>query len=181
MVKYLYQRAFLKGFRIPVSLFIPVKLKGGVNMNWPFVIWASVFILCIIIEMLTLGLTTIWFSGGAIVAAIMSLFDCSATSEIIVFALVSFALLFTTRPIAKKHLSPHLEKTNVESYVGEKVIVTEAIDNLNFAGQVKINGVEWTARSINDEIIPVGTEVVIRQVSGVKLIVSRTDENQNYN
>ena len=142
-------------------------------MNSLFVMWASVFILCIIIEMITLGLTTIWFSGGAIVAAIMALFDCSLTSEIIVFALVSFALLFTTRPIARKYLNPHTEKTNIESYIGERVIVTAAIDNLNSTGQVKINGVEWTARSINDETIPVGTEVIIKQVSGVKLIVSK--------
>lgn len=146
-------------------------------MNWLFVIWASVFILCIIIEMITLGLTTIWFAGGAIIASIMALFDCSLTSEIIIFALVSFALLFTTRPIAKKYLNPHTEKTNIESYIGEKVIVTATIDNMNSMGQVKINGVEWTARNIDDEILPVGTEVTIQQVSGVKLIVKKLQQN----
>ena len=92
-----------------------------------------------------------------------------------IFAVISLVLLFTTRPVALKHFKlSDMEKTNVESLVGKQVIVSETIDNLKATGQVKVNGLEWTARAADEtDIIPQGTEVTINEVSGVKLIVSR--------
>lgn len=81
--------------------------------------------------------------------------------------------LFTTRPIAKKHLDNKLVKTNVESLIGKHVIVSADIDNLKSTGQVMINGVEWTARSKHGDTIETGTEVVIDEISGVKAIVEK--------
>ena len=65
------------------------------------------------------------------------------------------------------------EKTNVESLIGEKAYVTEEINNIKSKGAVKVKGLEWSARSENDGVIAADTEVVIKAVSGVKLIVDR--------
>ena len=139
------------------------------------IIWSVIFMVCIIIEIITLGLTTIWFAGGALVSAISVFFGTSLIIQILIFAVISLVLLFTTRPVALKHFKlSDMEKTNVESLVGKQVIVSETIDNLKATGQVKVNGLEWTARAADEtDIIPQGTEVTMNEVSGVKLIVSR--------
>ena len=114
------------------------------------IIWSVIFMVCIIIEIITLGLTTIWFAGGALVSAISVFFGTSLIIQILIFAVISLVLLFTTRPVALKHFK------------------------LQATGQVKVNGLEWTARAADEtDIIPQGTEVTINEVSGVKLIVSR--------
>ena len=106
---------------------------------------------------------------------IIAFFGGSLPLQIVVFLVVTTILFFTTRPIAKKHLDNKLVKTNVESLIGKHVIVSDDIDNLKSKGQVMINGVEWTARSKSNNIIPTGTEVVICEISGVKAIVEQAD------
>lgn len=147
----------------------------GDELVTQLIIWSLIFAICLIIEIITLGLTTIWFAGGALVAAISVFFNAAFVIQVLIFAVVSLVLLITTRPIALKHFNlSNMTKTNVESLIGKQVIVTETIDNLKSTGQVKANGLEWTARSANEtDIIPEGTEVTIDSVSGVKLIVSR--------
>ncbi|MCI8694239.1 MAG: NfeD family protein [Lachnospiraceae bacterium] len=140
------------------------------------IVWLVLLILCIGIEVLTLGLTTIWFAGGALIAIFAALLQAPIFVQIILFFLVSLLMLFFTRPIAVKYFNRDRVKTNVESMVGRQAIVTSEIDNLQAAGQVTVNGQEWSARSIDDRIrIPVGTVVVVAAINGVKLIV-RPDE-----
>lgn len=145
-------------------------------MVWQLIAWAAVFAVCIVAEMISLGLTTIWFAGGALVAFITACFHVPVPVQIIIFAIVSLILLFTTRPFAKNYFNKQMQKTNVESLIGEYAVVIETIDNLHTTGHVKVGGMEWTARSKNNEIIPVDTIVKIEEVSGVKLIVSISQE-----
>lgn len=145
-------------------------------MVWQLIAWAAVFAVCMIAEMISLGLTTIWFAGGALVAFITAFFHVPLTAQIIIFAVVSLVLLFTTRPFAKNYFNKQMQKTNVESLIGEYAVVIETIDNIHSAGHVKVGGMEWTARSKNNEIIPADTIVKIEEVSGVKLIVSIKQE-----
>ncbi|MBO5426688.1 MAG: NfeD family protein [Lachnospiraceae bacterium] len=135
------------------------------------IIWLVIAALLVIVEIATMGLTTIWFAGGAIVAALAAIFEAHWLIQFLVFAVVSLVLLIFTRPIATKHLMKDQEKTNVESLVGQSALVTATINNIKGEGTVKINGLEWTARSKNDTVIEEGSEVIIDSVSGVKLIV----------
>lgn len=135
------------------------------------ILWLIVFVLMVIIEIVTMGLTTIWFAGGAVVAFFLALIGVPVKIQIVVFLVVSFLLLFLTRPVAMKHLNLKRIKTNVDELVGKHAIVTEEIDNLKGAGQITLNGIEWTARSESNEIIPVNTEVEIVEIKGVKAFV----------
>ena len=135
------------------------------------IIWLVIAALLVIVKIATMGLTTIWFAGGAIVAALAAIFEAHWLIQFLVFAVVSLVLLIFTRPIATKHLMKDQEKTNVESLVGQSALVTATINNIKGEGTVKINGLEWTARSKNDTVIEEGSEVIIDSVSGVKLIV----------
>lgn len=145
-------------------------------MDGMLIFWMVLLILCIGIEVLTLGLTTIWFAAGALVAIFVSLLYAPIFVQVIVFLVVSLLMLFFTRPIAVKYFNKDRVKTNVESMVGRQAIVTSEIDNLQAAGQVTVGGQEWSARSSDDKIrIPVGAVVIVLAISGVKLIV-RMDE-----
>ncbi len=134
--------------------------------------WLIALAVFLVIEIITLGLTTIWFAGGALIAFLLSLITDNFILELVVFLVVSFVLLYFTRPIAQKFFNTGRVKTNYESLVGRDGKVIEKIDNFNNTGQVMVGGQEWTARALNDsEIIEPGKKVVIREVSGVKLIV----------
>lgn len=136
--------------------------------------WLLLAAIFIVIEIITLGLTTIWFAGGAFVAAIATACGANLVIQIILFVVVSVVLLFLTRPIAVKHLNANTEKTNAEALVGAKAVVLEEINNLKETGKAKVNGMEWTARAkSDDEIIPVDSMVTITEISGVKLIVEK--------
>ncbi len=135
--------------------------------------WLIIAAVLIIIELGTMGLTSIWFAIGAFAAAITTQFSDNLWIQLIVFMVLSIILWIFTRPIAVKHLNLGKEKTNVDSLTGQKAIVTATIDNLKATGQAKVNGLEWTARSTNDEIINAGETVIIQSVEGVKLIVEK--------
>ena len=145
-------------------------------MDMVLIFWMVILILCIVIEVLTLGLTTIWFAAGALVAIFAALLYAPIFVQVILFLLVSLTLLFFTRPIAVKYFNRDRVKTNVESMVGRQAIVTGEIDNVQATGQVTVSGQEWSARSWDDKVrIPTGAVVVVVASSGVKLIV-RTEQ-----
>ncbi len=136
------------------------------------VTWLILFAVLLIIEAVTLGLTTIWFAGGAFIAFLVSLPFDNWIIEAIVFLVVSIVLLIFTRPIVLRYVSSKKTKTNYESLIGSIGKVSEQIDNINDKGTVTLNGLDWTARAENnDQIIEVGEKVEVKQISGVKLIV----------
>ena len=145
-------------------------------------IWLAVLVVCVGIEIATMGLTTIWFAGGALVSAILAALNAPLWLQIVAFFVVSLILLYLTRPVAVKYFNKDRVKTNVESLIGRQAIVISEIDNLQGIGQVTVGGQEWSARSVKDDVqLPVGSVVVVRSVSGVKLIVEEEDlsaENQ---
>ena len=135
-------------------------------------IWLIIFVACIVIEIISMGLTTIWFAGGALIAAVAAALDVPLWVQIVLFVLVSLVLLYFTRPIAVKYFNKDRVKTNAESLVGKQAIVISEIDNLQGIGQVTVEGKEWTARTVTDGVtLPTGSVVIIRAISGVKLMV----------
>ena len=136
------------------------------------IIWLGILAVLLVIEGLTTALTTIWFAGGALAAAIAAGAGLGIVSQLLLFFCVSLVLLIFTRPAAMKLMNKNTEKTNVDSLLGKTAVVIQEINNLAQTGQVRINDIEWMARTSDDSArIPVGTVVVIRAVRGVKLIV----------
>ncbi len=138
------------------------------------IIWLVLLIVLLGIEMATMGLTTIWFAGGALVAILAAFLHAPIIVQIVLFFLVALVLLIFTRPVAVRYFNRDRIRTNVESVVGRQGIVTEEIDNLQARGKVTVNGQEWTARSIADKSIEAGAVVTVVSVSGVKLMVSES-------
>lgn len=136
------------------------------------VYWLILFVILLIIEILTMGLTTIWFAGGALVAFVSGVIGFGLTVQVVAFLIVSIILLVLTRPLAVKYFNKERQKTNAESLIGEQALVTEDIDTLQSAGHVEIRGQEWSAKTDEpDGKIAKDAIVVVEGIQGVKLIV----------
>ena len=132
--------------------------------------WLIIFIVLIVIELLTMGLTTIWFAGGALAALLMSVLGFGMPVQVVVFIIVSVLLLVLTRPIAVKYFNQNRQKTNVESLIGQQALVLEDVDTLHASGQVKVNGQIWSAKTEEmSGFIAKDTVVMIQGIQGVKV------------
>ena len=141
-------------------------------MNNALIIWLIIFVSFLVIEAMTAGLTSIWFAGGALAAAVAAYLGGNIFLQLGLFIGISVVLLLFTRPLAVKSMKSHKEETNVNSLIGKSAVVTQGIDNLAQTGQVRINDVEWLARTEEDSVkIPAEKIVKIIKVEGVKLIV----------
>lgn len=138
----------------------------------PVFIWLALIIIFIIVEMVTVGLTSIWFAGGALAALLSALLGMPVFGQIVLFLAVSIVLVFFTRPFAVKFVKPHNIKTNYEDVIGKEVRVTETIDNHLSTGTAVLGGQEWTARSADHDVVfEKGQTVQVVEIKGVTLYV----------
>ena len=138
------------------------------------IIWLIVTVAMAVIEIMTMGLVTIWFAAGAAIALLLSLVGTPLWIQIAAFLVVSIAVLLLVRPIASAHFNNRLKKTNIDAIVGKTLIAKTDIDNLHGYGKVDMDGSTWLAASSMDNIIiHAGEEVKVVEVRGAKLIVER--------
>lgn len=140
------------------------------------ILWLILLCVLLVIELITLGLTTIWFAGGALAAFLAALAGAQRGLQLGLFVGVSVILLLVTRPLAVRFLKKNKTATNAESLLGEQAVVTCEINNLLGQGKVQVRGMEWTARTLaEEETIEKDAVVFILKIDGVKLIVARKD------
>ncbi|MBO5312913.1 MAG: NfeD family protein [Clostridia bacterium] len=142
--------------------------------------WLCLGIALLAIEVSTTQLMSIWFAIGAcIVSMLKAIFPSLGIAwQVLIFVVLSVALLVATRPLVKRLLSRRGEQhaTNLELTIGKEALVVEEINNILGKGAVKINGLIWSARSADDSEIPVDTIVIFKEISGNKAIVEKKGE-----
>ena len=148
-------------------------------MNWAAIIWLLLVVVFLLAEAATVTVISLWFAAGALAAMAAALLGGGVWLQAGVFLVVSAIALTALRPLVRKYLTPKLTATNIDSVIGSVGIVTTAIDNVAAAGQVKLNGMEWTARSSSGEAIPTGTQVTVERIEGVKVFVSPVNVTAN--
>lgn len=141
-------------------------------MNLLSIIWLVLMVLFLIAEAATVTMISLWFAAGSLAALIVSLLGGSWALQIITALVVSALLLASLRPLARKHFTPRLTKTNVDAIVGSCGYVTADIDNVSATGTVKLGPMEWTARSSSGHPISKGTLVKVDRIEGVKAFVT---------
>lgn len=141
------------------------------------VLWIALMIVFVAVEIATVGLTAIWFAGGALVALLAQLLGLNIYWQIIFFIAASAILMTVTRPWALKYFKPRLVKTNYETVVGETVCLTETVDNIKGTGTAVYKGQEWTARAYeNGKTFEAGTIVAVKEIRGVTLYVVESEQ-----
>ena len=139
------------------------------------VIWLIAVVVFVVAEAATLGLTSIWFACGSLLAMVAALLDVSIWGQLLVFILGSALLLASTRKWVSK-LKLGRVKSNADRIIGQQAVVIQTIDNQAAKGQVRVGGQVWTARSVEDEPILAGTQVEVVQITGVKVIVKKMEK-----
>ena len=141
-------------------------------MNWAALVWFGFTVAFLVAEAATVTVVSLWFAAGALAAMAAALLGAGTGLQIGVFLAVSAVALTALRPLVRKFLTPKLTATNIDSIIGTAGMVTADIDNISAAGQVKLNGMEWSARSTSGDPIPAGTHVCVDRIEGVKVFVS---------
>ncbi|MCL2759882.1 MAG: NfeD family protein [Treponema sp.] len=147
----------------------------SIQSHW---IWLGIAIIMAIVEALTLGLTTIWFAMAAVVMVFLSFLPIPVVYQVMIFVVISTALLIFTRPLAIKKFKTGREKTNVDSLVGKKALVTKQITEFD-RGEVKLNGQIWSARSDDGSTMSEGAKCEVVRIEGVQVIVRIPAEDEN--
>ena len=139
--------------------------------------WLVFLIILLIVEIITVGLTSIWAAGGALAALILNILGLSLMWQVAAFFAVTFVLLIFTRPFAVRFINTQREKTNYEGSIGKTIRITERVDNIRQTGMANVNGQEWTVRAERDDLI-LEPEMLAKvvNISGVKLIVKEYEE-----
>lgn len=146
-------------------------------MNYEAIFWLAAMIIFIATECATVSLVSVWFAIGALAAIVVSLVGGGLVLEVVVFLLVSILLLASLRTVVRKYINPKLVRTNTDSLIGCVGVVTTPVNNVAALGQVKINGMEWSARSSTGAPLPEGAQVRIDRIEGVKLFVTLAEES----
>lgn len=137
------------------------------NLSW---FWFGLTVICVIIEAMTLNLTTIWFALGAIVLVFLSFTPIPFAYQVLIFLAISIVLMIFTRPIALTKFKAGREKTNSDSLIGKTVLVTKAIKAYE-KGEVKVAGMFWSAQTIDEVELEEGIECVVEKIEGVTMFV----------
>lgn len=140
-----------------------------------FLFWIAIISISLFAEVLTAQLVSIWFVVGGIIALIVSLFTYSFALQIIIFFIVSLFMMILIRPLIKNIMNFKTQRTNLDRLIGKTAVVTKNIDNELGEGMVNVEGMTWSARSRDGNLIPKGETVEIDYISGVKLIVHNSD------
>ncbi len=135
--------------------------------------WLIIFIVLLGIEIVTLGLTTIWFCIGAIAAFIATLFGAGYIVQAVLFVAVSMVSLVITRPIAVKYLNKDRIRTNVDEVIGKRVMITRRIADAQGIGEAVLEGETWMACSADGMTVEAGDKAEVVKVEGVKLLVKK--------
>ena len=134
-------------------------------------IWLALAMVFLALEAATVTMVSLWFAGGCLAALLVAATGGGWGFQVFTALAVSALLLACLRPIARKHFTPKLTKTNVDAVIGAQGYVTADIDNMAATGTVKLGSMEWTARSADGAPIPKGTLVKVEKIEGVKAFV----------
>lgn len=142
-------------------------------------IWLGIMIILLLAEAATVGLTTIWFAAGALAAMVLCALGVGAFGQWTVFFVVSLVLLYFTRPIALKWMTPHKLRTNYENAVDKTVRITERVDNIAETGTAVLNGQGMDGEEQQDDVtLEPGELATVAAVEGVKLILIPFDKKE---
>ena len=76
-------------------------------------VWLAFVILFVIAECMTVGLVSIWFAGGSLIAMFLAMAGADLVWQMLAFVVISAGLIFATRPLAKKYINNKKEVIDI--------------------------------------------------------------------
>lgn len=144
-------------------------------------LWAIWLILCgifLLIEIFNISFLLIWPGIGSFFAFIASILGAQVEVQIAVFAISTTLMIIFMKPLVKKFFKNKDDtKMNNHAIIDKKGIVIKEINPLEETGQVKVAGELWSAITLDNEKIAINEMVKVTKVEGVKLVVTKVNEN----
>ena len=145
----------------------------------PYYVWLIIAVLFITVEIFSVGLFYVCFAAGALAGMITGFITGSIVWQIVVFCVVSVALIPISRIFARRVTDDSVRQAGADALIGMTGMVTEAIRPTENVGKVTVDGQNWRADSSAD--IERGTKIRVTAVKGAKLIVNVLDNNGGKN
>ena len=142
-------------------------------MDWIW-IWVAIIAASIIIELITMEMVSLWTAVGGLCALILDVIGVNLEIQLVVFFVVSIALLLSLRKLALKYLLKSTQKVGNERVFGTKARLLTEITN-ETPGTIKVNGVIWSATTTDGTPLAENTIVEIVELRGNKFIVKKED------
>lgn len=139
------------------------------NLSWFWFILAVIFA---VIEACTMALTTIWFAIASVIMAFVAFLPIPFRYQLLLFIVISAVLFVFLRKISVQWFSKKKEKTNVEAMAGKTALVTKKITKFE-KGEIKVDGIVWTAKTEDDSELNKNTECIIERIEGVTAVVTQ--------
>ena len=142
-------------------------------------VWLVLSVVFLIVEFVTVGLTSIWFAIGGIIALIVAIIGGPIWLQLLLFVVASIGLLLLTKPLVTKYVNARMTRTNADSLVGKCIVIAERVSNTEQTGMALVEGKEWTVRAKEEgDIFEAGEQAKIVEISGVKLLVAKVSEKK---
>ena len=136
-------------------------------------IWVAVFAVLVVIEATTMGLVTIWGAISALIMAFLAQTGMAIGWQILFFLSITLLLLLTTRPVVVRKLKVGRNRTNVDTMLGQDVIVTKHVGRFEKGEARAKNGVIWAITASDDSEIEEGAVCIVKEVQGNTLTVEK--------
>ena len=137
--------------------------------------WVIAALVLFIVELLTTGFAVICLAVGALGGAVAALIGWNMEIQFLGFAIVSLIALVGLRPVLKRLIFNKGEKvqTNIDAIIGKRGVVCVDIEQDDDNGRVMIDGLDWRAKSVDNEPLPKGTKIEVVERDSVILTVKR--------
>lgn len=138
-------------------------------------IWLLAALLFFIMEIFVPSFVLFNFGIGALIGSLVAGMDVSLEWQIVAFSAGTLLSFFLIRPFMRKIAYKRSDdtKTNVDAMIGRLATVSEEISNENNRGRVLLDGDDWKARSLGNDVIPAGTTVEIVQLNSIVVTVKK--------
>src|ERR1700712_803423 len=122
-------------------------------------------------ESVSLDFVLVMCAGGAAAGGVTAAVGGPPVLQVAVALVVAAALLLLVRPIARRHfLSGPTHRSGTAGLVGKSAVTSTEVGP--HSGLVRLNGADWSARSIGDgHVYPAGTTVRVLEISGATAVV----------
>ncbi len=146
-------------------------------MNGYAIFWLALAIVLGVIEASTANLITVWFAVSALVVSIIAALGVNGVALPVIFVVLAAILVVATRPLTRRFLGKKAVATNADRIISATGTVIVDIDPVENAGQVKVMGQIWSAKTVDGAPLETGTAVRIVALEGVRVVVERINEN----
>jgi membrane protein implicated in regulation of membrane protease activity len=134
---------------------------------WWLVAAAGLGVALVVTAMPELGMLAVGAVAGAVTAGLGG----GVVLQVVVFAVVSVALIAVVRPIAARHRFQRPQhSTGIDALKGKHAVVLERVDGRG--GRIKLAGEVWSARALDAaQTYEVGQEVDVVEIEGATAII----------